>query len=462
MDNISFPAYVDMSFIITCCLICISLYYLKKPKLYFRGCILAIIGVLLSFVVVSIWQIVTISDIKLIAIFISPIILGIVIGVGILSKFKVFQFPLFICILSLFGSVSSFVLITGDFLTPIYFNTSQRPKNQLFYLLMVEVCLGMWSSVSGIIGYLVVIFKLLKLLPHYKLRIPLRSFFVVFTLILSIILSSFIILVNDNTAKLALYWTTALLIALCSFITMMVDQSDLSIMMGILQSLSGWTVVAVGLIRNNNTVVFCGSIVGMYFIVTLLDSCQAKKISLLSMIFANKLTSNDVDFLKRKIDIPQIDLKEVSEMCLDAQNIVIIPSHSLIQSHSQILLNDLVELLKQKNKNVKIAIHPTIELMRGFIEILMVIGHIDSTTFCSFEINNSFLDVDLVLICGDCRMTPYSKANWKKFETTKALHSIVLSEIQLVEQNEQNVYWCHSPLYTGFETLINNLRHNNY
>ena len=462
MKEVITPSYVNMSYIITCCLICISLHYLKQPTTFFRGCILSIISILLTFIVDITSHFITSFDIKNIIIFLIPVILGIIIGLFTLIKFRVQNYPFYVNLLCLLCSFVCYITITCDFLTPTLFDTENKPERQKLYLLYVEVCVGMLTSVISLFGHFSIILKLGHFLPERKVNVPFRSFFLIFALILSIIMSSFIILVNDNTAKMTLYFIVSVIVGICSFVGVIVDTADLSIMMGLLQSILGWSIVAIGFIRENNAVVFCGSIIGMYCIITMIDLSKAKNMSIVHLIFSNGESTDERKRITRRIDIPQIDVDELKRIAIDSNTIVIIPSHAIVNSHSQMLLVDLISLLKQKNKTVKIAIHPTIEVMGGFMEMLMILGHVESEALCSFDINEEMDDVDLVIVCDDCRMTPYSKAEWRKFETTKALHSVVVSERQIVEQNEQNVFWLNSSIDYTFTHLVDALKHEIY
>ncbi|ELP90882.1 NADP transhydrogenase subunit beta, putative [Entamoeba invadens IP1] len=453
------PVFVDMSFVLTCCMVCMSLYYVKLPKTYLKGCVLTILGVIISYIVVTIWQFMEVTDTRLYVIFIAPTLLGVVVGVGIVFKFKPAQFPIFISFLTLISSLSSFTIVTSEFLKPTYFFLNENERRDTLDLLFIEICIGMAFSVFCFVGHIALLLRLVHIFPDTKLRVPLRGFFVISSLVLTVLFSTFIIFIRDNLVKMIFYFVSVGLVGISAFMVTMVDHSDLSIMTGLLESMSGWSVVVVGFLRQNEVVVFCGSIIGMYCITTAFDSCSTKQVSLLSLFFSNTKSTNDFDGVKKTVEVPQITLKEVGRMCLENQNIVIVPSYISTRTQNQIYFSDFLALMKEKEKNVRIAIHPNVEVLRGFLEIVMILGKVKSEDLCSFEINERMKDIDLAIILGDCRMTPYSSALWKKFEVDKALHTVVISDKQLIENKEENVLWCQTTIGSGLESLVDFLRH---
>ena len=173
------PSYVNMSYIITCCLICISLHYLKQPATFFRGCILTIISILLTYIIDITSHFIISFDVKNMIIFLIPVFLGIFLGLFTFFKFKAQNYPFYINALFLLCSFICYITITCDFLTPTFFdvqtvdnntnennNSNGQSENyqinqpettsakQQLYLLYAEVCIGMVLSIICLFGHI--------------------------------------------------------------------------------------------------------------------------------------------------------------------------------------------------------------------------------------------------------------------------------------------------------------------
>ena len=461
------PVYVEMMYIVSCCLVCMSFYYFKKWNTYIRGSVLIFIAILSPIVVVSIWQIILTKNIKLTLIYLLPMLLGVIIGVFGMFKLKMIELPFYICVMNIFITFSSVVIFINEFLSPLYFNKLNSTKEldeEEETLLLTEIGCGIFFSMISFIGTITIMLKLKGILPLHKVWIPCKSLLLLFALFFSVMLITFIVFVRSDNVKLIIFAVLLILLSIIGCISMLLDRYDIPIGINILECFSGWAMVMVGFIRQNNFIVFGGSIIGMYCIVSIHDLLESKQESLMNVILSNGHRKKEDDYQEfvDSTDIVNVTSDECSEFCLESQNICIIPNPSLFTNDGEVLLSNLIKLLQDKGKKIRIGIHPCVEVMKGFMEILLILAKIDKHLIYGLELNEKMNDNDVCIVLGDCNFTSLIHSNWKTFQVHKAFKTIVISDSIKVQQNDNDnctVYWLKKEIDKGLEGVINYLRH---
>ncbi|KAL7720865.1 proton-translocating NAD(P)(+) transhydrogenase [Entamoeba marina] len=395
-------------------------------------------------------------NIRNISLFLAPILLGVVVGTFISFRVKSEQFPMFVCIFNCLVSLACLMIFIGEFLSPLYFGDSTKDSQEM-YLLLVQVCLGIVLSNFSFTGNIALVLKTLNVLPPQKPFVYFRCFSIASTCVLSVIVSIIIVIYNDPLFQEILLFILVCLTSTFSFESMLIDKSDLPIAISILQCAEGWSVVIIGFVRFNNLIVFCGSIIGMYCLISILDLRQSKNVDLFSAFCCNETKhKKDIELIQ---EVKEIDVNSVGELCIAANRILIIPSHELMSQQTQILLSDVIQLLESNGKNIKIGIHPCIEALKGLLEVLLIAGNINKESIGGFELNKEMKNFDLCMVLGECKTTTLSSSHWKKFDVHNSLNTVVISESQQIEQNDSDAFWYSTSVNDGLQNIVEYLRH---
>ncbi len=101
-----------------------------------------------------------------------------------------------------------------------------------------------------------------------------------------------------------------------------------------------------------------------------------------------------------KDEIPE---ERLSKLFQEAKKVIIAPGYGLAQAQAQQQLKKFMDVLEEKGKEVKAAIHPVAGRMPGHMNVLLAeVGVEHDKLFDMEEINPEFPDTDLVVIVGAC------------------------------------------------------------
>merc|ERR1711860_278081 len=93
--------------------------------------------------------------------------------------------------------------------------------------------------------------------------------------------------------------------------------------------------------------------------------------------------------------------QQTVEAMIDAKNIIIVPGYGLAVAKGQYPVAEMVNILKQKGKNVRFGIHPVAGRMPGQLNVLLAEAGVPYDVVLEMdEVNDDFPDTDLVLVIG--------------------------------------------------------------
>jgi NAD(P) transhydrogenase len=135
---------------------------------------------------------------------------------------------------------------------------------------------------------------------------------------------------------------------------------DMPVVVTVLNSYSGWALVAEGFLLSNPLLCQVGALIGFSGAILTWIMCQAMGRSITSVIFGGAGTSRkpagEAAVMEGEITIGSVD--NMVQSLLDAQNIMIVPGYGLAVAQAQFAVADIAKKLRAMGKNVRFGIHP--------------------------------------------------------------------------------------------------------
>ena len=175
--------------------------------------------------------------------------------------------------------------------------------------------------------------------------------------------------------------------------------ADMPVVIAFLNSLSGIAAMSAGFIVNSIILIVAGALVGASGIILTLLMCAAMNRTLLDVLkggFGGTTINNEYD--KDPISTSHED---VAIQLSYAESVVIVPGYGMAVAQAQAAVKELTNSLKDKNIEVKFAIHPVAGRMPGHMNVLLAEVDIDYEDMFTLEdINSEFSSTDVVIVLG--------------------------------------------------------------
>ncbi|KAI9030307.1 NAD(P) transhydrogenase [Hyaloraphidium curvatum] len=222
-------------------------------------------------------------------------------------------------------------------------------------------------------------------------------------------------MIGTNLAAGALFMTTSSpsvgLACLClnvvlSFVqgwhlTASVGGGDMPVMLTILNSYSGWALVAEGFMLQNDLLATVGSLIGVSGAVLTWIMVQAMNRSVLNVVFGGYAT---VTQAQAKVDMgthTEWKVDDAASALAHAKSVIIVPGYGLAVANAQYGVAEMVKTLKENGVEVRFGIHPVAGRMPGQLNVLLAEAGVPYDIVLEMEeINHDFDKTDVALVVG--------------------------------------------------------------
>lgn len=300
-------------------------------------------------------------------------------GIGVLFALKVqlSTLPQMVAMLNGIGGLASALIICCPF---------RHPKENILEALCVVIGLITFS------GSMVAFSKL-----HGLLRKNI-NWLKWISLLLEILLLANIAYFVIYDKGLAGIITLSLLIGICG--TMPIGGADMPVVISLLNSLSGWAVVLVGLLSGDLLLIITGTLVGASGTILSYVMSKAMNRSLLNIIWPIRASTEKETTATGLIKTGSPE--EASYIMENAHKVIIVPGFGMAAAQAQLALKNLTSILTEKyGVDVRFAIHPVAGRMPGHMNVLLAEAQIPYDKIYAMEdINSDFAATDVVYVIG--------------------------------------------------------------
>lgn len=211
---------------------------------------------------------------------------------------------------------------------------------------------------------------------------------------------------DPETVKLASLGLVGVMSSVMGYhLTASIGGADMPVVITVLNSYSGWALVAEGFLLGNPLLAQVGALIGFSGAILTWIMCEAMGRNIVSVILGGAGTVAPVsngellDIYKGEAKTTSID--RVKDSLLEAKNIVITPGYGLAVAQAQFSISEIAKKLKAQGKNVRFGIHPVAGRMPGQLNVLLAEAGVPyDMVFEMEEINDDFKDVDVTLVIG--------------------------------------------------------------
>ena len=187
--------------------------------------------------------------------------------------------------------------------------------------------------------------------------------------------------------------------------------ADMPVVIAFLNSLSGIAALSAGFIVNSIILIVAGALVGASGIILTLLMCAAMNRTLLDVLkggFGGTTINNEYEK-----DPVSTSPEDVAIQLSYAESVVIVPGYGMAVAQAQAAVKELTNTLKDKNIEVKFAIHPVAGRMPGHMNVLLAEANVPyDEVFELEEINNDFANCDVAYVIGANDVTnPVAKSD---------------------------------------------------
>jgi len=208
--------------------------------------------------------------------------------------------------------------------------------------------------------------------------------------------------VGNGTLPLVIMIALALVFGV--HMVMAIGGADMPVVISMLNSYSGWAAAATGFMLNNDLLIVIGALVGSSGAILSYIMCKAMNRNFLSVI-AGGFGSSNVKALpagdQEQGEVLTISATETAELLMSAKEVMIIPGYGMAVAKAQQIVSELTSKLREKNINVRFAIHPVAGRMPGQMNVLLAEAKVPyDIVFEMDEVNEDFPQVDVSLVIG--------------------------------------------------------------
>jgi len=328
---------------------------------------------------------------------IIAMLIGGAIGVRLALKVEMTQMPELVAILHSFVGMAAVLVGFASYFDPEadFVGAAQTIHN-------VEIYLGILIGAVTFTGSVVAFGKLSGRIGSKPLLLPARHYLNLGALVLCIIIGNWFIGADHGVGTTALVLMTLIAFAFGVHMVMAIGGADMPVVISMLNSYSGWAAAATGFMLSNDLLIVVGALVGSSGAILSYIMCRAMNRNFVSVIMGGfGTTSGSDDDAGEQGEAIAIQADEVAQLIGDAKEVVIVPGYGMAVANAQHPVSDFTKMLKDRDVNIRFAIHPVAGRMPGHMNVLLAEANVPYDLVLEMdEINDDFPDVDVVIVIG--------------------------------------------------------------
>ena len=383
---------VTTSYLVSGIFFILSLGGLSKQENARRGNLYGILGMALA--IFATFMSGKVSNFELLI----PLMLGgAIIGAVMAKRVEMTSMPELVAILHSFVGLAAVLVGVASFLDTTH--TSLAGTDKLIH--EIEILLGVFIGGVTFTGSVVAFGKLRGSLSGKPILLPFRHFLNLGMVGASIYLGAQFLGQGHDAALITLLIIIAISLVLGVHLIVAIGGADMPVVVSMLNSYSGWAAAAAGFMLKNDLLIITGALVGSSGAILSYIMCNAMNRSLANVIFGGFGTGSGRGGASSEIEgsITETSALEVAEELKDSTEVMIVPGYGMAVAQAQHVVKEITETLRDKDVNVRFAIHPVAGRLPGHMNVLLAEANVPyDIVFEMDEVNDEFVDQALIAI----------------------------------------------------------------
>src|SRR3954471_13933453 len=384
--------FIEFSYLLASILFILGLKGLSHPETAKRGMhlaefgmLLAIIGTLLHFEIVSYtWIIVGL---------LAGSTLGIAMGLWV----PMTAMPQRTALSHAFGAFAAALVGIAEYYS---YTHGFKPIADLGHVKMsamgFEIMLGALTTTGSLVAF----GKLQGVLPGQPLVYRGQNVFNMGLLLTTIVL--FIYLIFVPTAVIPFYVMLGLAFLFGILLVLPIGSADMPVVMSLLNSYAGLASAATGFVLGNNVLIIAGTLDGFSGFILSVLMCRAMNRSLTNVLFGAFGSAAPAAVGEgEQGTMREVGLEDIAVQLAYASKVIFVPGYGLATAQAQHAVRELATVLEEKGVTVKYGIHPVAGRMPGHMNVLLAEANVPYSQLYELEqINPELSSTDVSVVIG--------------------------------------------------------------
>jgi H+-translocating NAD(P) transhydrogenase subunit beta len=386
---------ITIAYIAASALFILSLGGLSQQETARRGNVYGIVGMLIALVATA--AAMNTGGLPVLAAALVP---GLVIGAILASRVQMTSMPELVAILHSFVGLAAVLVGFATYLGP-HAQMTAAEKNLHTAEVFIGVCIGSITFTGSVIAFL----KLRGTIGGKPFLLPARHMINLVMVLITIGLGvAFFMSPTEHDGQWPLLIATILTGILGVHFIMAIGGADMPVVVSMLNSYSGWAASAAGFMLSNDLLIITGALVGSSGAILSYIMCRGMNRSFVSVMLGGFGTEGGATPAAGSApagEVRSVDAAGASDLLQNAKKIIIVPGYGLAVAQAQHSLAEVVKILREKNIDVKFAIHPVAGRLPGHMNVLLAEANIPyDIVFEMDEVNTEFPTTDVSWVIG--------------------------------------------------------------
>jgi len=181
-----------------------------------------------------------------------------------------------------------------------------------------------------------------------------------------------------------------------------VGGGDMPVCITVLNSYSGWALVAEGFLLESTCLTIVGSLIGFSGAILTKIMCDAMNRDIFNVLFGGIFVAAPT---KKGDEAPkehiETNVDAVAEMLSNAKEVLVVPGYGMAMARAQNAMGELAAVLRANKINLKFGVHPVAGRMPGQMNVLLAEASVPHDWVLEMdEVNPNMENEDVVLVVG--------------------------------------------------------------
>ena len=391
----AFTFYINLAYLVGAVAFVWGLRLLSSPDSARRGNLLAALGMTIAILATMLMPLSNASNnYPWIG---GSMVAGALIGLVSARRIQMTAMPQMVSIFNGLGGATAVVLAIGE-LIPFYNGATEMNAGERVIVLLALLIGGIAFT-----GSMLAFGKLQGLVNDRK--VTFKGHNVVNLILLAATLGLGIALVVGGAQWgiiLALIFTLLTLVYGFSFVAP-IGGADMPVVISLLNSFTGLSAAAAGLVYNNKIMLVGGILVGASGTILTVLMCEAMNRSLTNVLIGGFGTAGSAGSSQGSGDqvVKEVSITDAAIQLFYAQSVMVVPGYGLAVAQAQKVAKELDDQLDGNGVQVTYAIHPVAGRMPGHMNVLLAEADVPYPKLLDLEDANAALpDTDVVVVVG--------------------------------------------------------------